>query len=304
MRAILVLILTTFCFAITTTKVQAQLLALPGWQAQLGDNSSTEITGTVTIVDQFTLLFEDFSYNGTGGGETDIVLVPLNPRPIDAEDRFNDLRSFFFFDTPGSITLVDDLRSVNPDPGLPPAGGDSPPILNADFTITIDRDNFEAGAAGDTAFNDFVANEGILSFSTVSVYCHPFDFDFGSGVFLPPVEPNADFNSSGFVDGQDFLDWQRNFSGNAFAGIDALGDANLDGVVNGADLAVFESQFGTTQEVPGPLPPSFDEVFPNFPLASSASTIAVPEPAGFVLACFAGVILATRRRTLLARRVV
>ncbi len=299
MRTILVLILTTFCFAITATKARAQLLALPGWQAQLSDNSSVGITGTVTIVDQFTLLFEDFSYDGRGGGETDIVLVPLDPRPLNASQRSNALGNFFFNDQPGSVTVFDNLRSSIDTPGLPPAGGDSAPIVNEDFTITIDRSNFGTGAAGDAAFNDFVANDGILSFSTVSVYCHPFDFDFGSGVFLPPTESNADFNSNGLVDGQDFLAWQRNFSANSFAGINALGDANFDGAVNGADLAEFESQFGTTQVVPGPLPPSFDQVFPNFPFSASslASTNAVPEPTGFALVCLAGGILSACLRS-------
>jgi len=304
MRTLLVLILTTFCFAITATKARAQLLALPGWQAQLGNTSSVGIAGTVTIVDQFTLLFEDFSYNGTGGGETDIVLVPFNLGPsIEGDEgegnRFNALGNFFSSNESGSVTVYDNLRSSISSGGLRPFGGDSAPIVNEDFTITIDRSNFGTGAAGDAAFNDFLANDGILSFSTVSVFCHPFNFDFGSGVFLPPAESNADFNSSGFVDGQDFLAWQRNFNGNSFAGINALGDANLDGAINGADLAVFESQFGTTQVVPGPLPPSFDEAFPNFPfLASSlASANVVPEPTGFALICLAGGILSACLRS-------
>jgi len=296
MRMIFSLILTTVCFALAATNAQAQLLALPGWQAQLGSNSSVEIAGTVTIVDQFTLLFEDFTYNGAGAGETDIVLVPFNPRPLNALDRFNALQSFFFFETAGSVTVLDDLRGANPEPGLPPAGGDSPAIGDEfggeNFTITIDRSNFGPGTPGDAAFNDFVAGGGTLGFSTISVFCHPQNFDFGSGIFLPPA-PNADFNNTGLVDGQDFLAWQRNFG---TAGIQVPGDANLDSVVDGMDLAVFESQFGTLQEVPGPLPPSFDELFPNFPNSLSASTIGVPEPSGWVLAFLAGVMLPVRLR--------
>jgi len=344
-------------FAFAATDAQAQLLPLPlpGWQAQLdGSGASVGVAGTVTIVDQFTLLFEDFSYDGRGAGETDIVLVPFTGLPENLAEldpvqgvaaRFDALQDFFF-STPNardvSVTVLDNLRSSNPAPGLPPGGGDSPPIMVMDgnFTITIGRDNFGAGTAGDMRFQEFVDNNGVLNFSTISVFCHPQFFDFGSGFFLPP-EPDADFNDNGGVDGFDFLEWQRSigpsqisvgtgdanldsavdgidlaafesqfgstgggsllnadFNDSGFVdGFDFLewqrnvgppsiqavpGDATLDRFVDAEDLAVFESQFGTTREIPGLLPGSFDEEFPDFfgglLGGLSASTERVPEP--------------------------
>ena len=290
---------------LVSAELKAQLLALPGWQAQLGNNSSTQVAGTVTIVDQFTLLFEDFSYNGTGGGETDIVLVPFGDTffdaPLSAQDRFSALGDFFFNDTPGSVTLVDDIRDINPDPGLPPEGGDSPPIFDADFTITVGRENFEAGAAGDAAFADFVANNGVLGFDTISVYCHPFDFDFGSGVFLPPLAPDADLNDDGIISGNDFLTLQENFGtiANSGNGFDVPGDTNRDSVVNSTDLNTLLQQFGDNVPIP-PNPGSFDEEFPNFFDGRTggllAPAIGVPEPSTALLLALATPMLLRRRR--------
>jgi len=71
---------------------------------------------------------------------------------------------------------------------------------------------------------------------------------------------DADFDGSGFVDGNDFLIWQRNIGTP-----DALqgdGDANGDMTVDGADLAIWESQYGSAA-----------------PLAAIG---AVPEPTTFI----------------------
>jgi serralysin len=69
------------------------------------------------------------------------------------------------------------------------------------------------------------------------------------------VEATGDFNADGRVDGADFLLWQASL-GSTGAGLAA--DGNRDGVVDAADLAVWRGQFG----------------------ASSAPTaIAIPEPA-------------------------
>jgi autotransporter-associated beta strand protein len=56
------------------------------------------------------------------------------------------------------------------------------------------------------------------------------------------VVNDADFDGDGDVDGGDFLTWQR---GNGQPGDLADGDANGDDVVNAADLAIFQTQFGT-----------------------------------------------------------
>jgi hypothetical protein len=60
---------------------------------------------------------------------------------------------------------------------------------------------------------------------------------------LVPREPVADFDGDAFVDGADFLAWQRGF-GNANPTL-ADGDANADRAVDAADLAVWQMQFGS-----------------------------------------------------------
>jgi hypothetical protein len=56
------------------------------------------------------------------------------------------------------------------------------------------------------------------------------------------VAPDADVNSDGVVDGQDFLIWQRNVG--ATSATLAQGDANRDRAVDGADLSYIRDQFG------------------------------------------------------------
>ena len=89
---------------------------------------------------------------------------------------------------------------------------------------------------------------------------------------------SADFDGDNDVDGSDFLIWQRGLGLNGQQN-NAQGDANGDGLVNAADLLVFNDQFGQANST------------------SAVSTVAsdqVPEPVGsvsvivFVLAYFAG----------------
>ena len=79
---------------------------------------------------------------------------------------------------------------------------------------------------------------------------------------LAPPEPVADFTADGFVDGADFLVWQRGF-GSANPAL-ADGDANADGAVDATDLAAWQTQFG------GPSPASSE--------AASAVAVAVASP--------------------------
>jgi len=68
---------------------------------------------------------------------------------------------------------------------------------------------------------------------------------------LATIEPSADFDGNGVVDGADFLAWQRGFG--AISAPPANGDANFDSVVNGADLAVWAEQFGSPATSSQPL---------------------------------------------------
>ena len=93
------------------------------------------------------------------------------------------------------------------------------------------------------------------------------------------VTASADFNDDGFVDGSDFLIWQRGFGlsdqPNAMTG-DATGDGNVDD----ADLAIWKEQFGMAA-------------------GASVQAAAIPEPGTFSLlaaAAAAGMSFRGRRR--------
>lgn len=95
-----------------------------------------------------------------------------------------------------------------------------------------------------------------------SVAIHP-GGDLGSpGQFGGSTPVNdADFNDDGIVNGADLLIWQRGFgTGTSHA----AGDADGNGAVNAADLVMWKATFGT----PG----------------ASSSVAAVPEPSSLVLA--------------------
>ncbi|WP_148072924.1 dockerin type I domain-containing protein [Bythopirellula goksoeyrii] len=95
---------------------------------------------------------------------------------------------------------------------------------------------------------------------------------FSFDVLPDPGTMNADFNGDGFVDGSDFLIWQRGYGNGSTL---AQGDANDDGSVNSTDLTIWQDQYGT---------------------APLVSAVAVPEPAAMVLLMAAAVCgLMTRR---------
>jgi glycosidase len=81
----------------------------------------------------------------------------------------------------------------------------------------------------------------------------------------------GDFNLDRVVDGADLLVWQRNL-GAAGARFDQ-GDASLNGSVGGDDLALWESSYGTTG-----------------PIAASAGAAAVPEPTPWSLTITAALV--------------
>ena len=90
---------------------------------------------------------------------------------------------------------------------------------------------------------------------------------------------NADFDGSNLVDGEDFLELQRNF-GTADPQF-ADGDANTNGSIDATDLGIFQTQYGTN---------------PNATVSASA----VPEPSSLMLASLVllGAVSKTRFRQL------
>jgi hypothetical protein len=94
----------------------------------------------------------------------------------------------------------------------------------------------------------------------------------------------ADFDSSGSVDGTDFLAWQRSLG--ATSALRSAGDATGDGTIDAADLAAWRSQFTGSK-----------------PLALTTAT-SVPEPASYATCASAMFVLIrfTRQRRQLRRR--
>ncbi|RIK80917.1 MAG: hypothetical protein DCC67_08740 [Planctomycetota bacterium] len=82
--------------------------------------------------------------------------------------------------------------------------------------------------------------------------------------YIPPLA--GDFNRDGLVDGADLVVWQDN-AGLAAGATFEQGDANADGTVDGADLLLWQQNIGASQARP--------------------ATAAVPEPAGLALAALA-----------------
>ena len=103
---------------------------------------------------------------------------------------------------------------------------------------------------------------------------------------------NANFNGDAFVDGRDFLIWQRGYGIAGGASL-SQGDANGDLAVNGADLAIWNQQYGTS--------------------GGLMAVVPVPEPglSTLIIACFAMLFwkgsyrsTAVRRKMLLCLAIV
>jgi hypothetical protein len=74
------------------------------------------------------------------------------------------------------------------------------------------------------------------------------DIDFW--LQLQPGLVSADFDGNEFVDGHDFLMWQRGYGKHKPNAVRQDGDADVDQDVDAVDLAVLELQFGTSVESP------------------------------------------------------
>jgi hypothetical protein len=109
------------------------------------------------------------------------------------------------------------------------------------------------------------------------------DYDpFATSLF---VTYHADFDLDGDVDGADLAMWKSNF-GLSGTALHEQGDADSDRDVDGADLLVWQGQFGSI-------------VTASASRGVHAPGAAIPEPAALALAvlAFAGAHDAVRRRT-------
>lgn len=130
-----------------------------------------------------------------------------------------------------------------------------------------------------------------------------------TGDFNTALAPNrkldsADFNASSSVDGEDFLNWQRNFGAldSNFPGAGAakfsLGNANYDTIVNGLDLAIWQSQYGTDAPIGdfsngvGRL--ELDNIIGILPPALGGAS-QVPEPTSCCLVCCCSLLMCNVR---------
>lgn len=107
-----------------------------------------------------------------------------------------------------------------------------------------------ATLVGGEAMQNIVVSQRNGASGGVAEVVFPFA-NFNADAVIPGTTDAADFDSDGLVDGEDFLIWQRNL-GATNQTDKSTGDANLDTVVDAADLDAWKTAYGTnTQYVTG-----------------------------------------------------
>jgi hypothetical protein len=103
--------------------------------------------------------------------------------------------------------------------------------------------------------------------------------------------PFADFDANVVVDEADLTSW-TNFFGRAISVAPSMGDANDDGVVDGADFLAWQRQLGETKPPVAELDAAMDAALASL----SANIAAVPEPSATALVAIGLVLAALKHR--------
>ena len=281
MRHLFVAAMTSVTLFFSGTTVTAQFTQI-GFQADLSDLSTVGISGTIEIINDTTIRFHNFNYDGRGGGLTELALLPdrdaITLRNNNVFGTDNGSRATLINGVPTPIGgagldplnppngvevppvefdqafRVASIRGPDSDPGVDaaefpgfspstPGGGDSPPFVNFNGDLDLSQIS-DSGINGDS-FGD--NGESLTDFAGFSIFCIPFGIDFGSGIFTAP----SDFTNDGLVNAADFVLARDTLgAGNVEPG--QLGDADFDGEVTSDDLAIFFQQFGTVAAAASP----------------------------------------------------
>ena len=150
-------------------------------------------------------------------------------------------------------------------------------LIDVDPMLGLLADN-----GGPTLTHAPLAGSPVIDLGDPAIASHPnydqrdfaFDRIVGGRIDIGAFESgatSADFDTDGDIDGKDFLTWQRNFGSTTAVHPD--GDANIDTVVNGADLSVWISTFGEVEPPPLAGKASEEQGASSQPTAASAALI-------------------------------
>ncbi len=131
----------------------------------------------------------------------------------------------------------------------------------------------EAMAAGARGFHSWIDQKNDLVFTFATDLSHFANVEVLSSMMHAAIldtVPAADFDLNGTVDGDDLAIWQTAF------GATRAGDANADGVTDGADFLIWQHEYVNAASMP--------------------SSVSIPEPTGIPLTIFAMAPFVRRRR--------
>jgi hypothetical protein len=234
-------------------------------QIFLRGRNTTPLSGTTINPGVFVNGFEINPFTGLTlevNSSTGAVRM-LNEQAAPIELSYYEIRSATGALNPAGWSSLDDGEGGDPlGTGWDEAGGSSAAVLS-EGNLTGSLSLAASGGSASLGSGFTVGGTQDLSFS----YAAPGGTTLQGGFvkYVTGGANDADFDNDTDVDGNDFLIWQR---GVGVGNSNATGDANASGTVDGADLAVWRSEFGP---------------------ASVAAAAAIPEPGSLALLVFAGI---------------